>query len=1825
MRKNLHSLIAFIILCACTLNLSAQVVTLPTSGAGTTQTALSGTLQDHAGDGQYTNSVDGYISIDVPCGLLLTFTQVAFETCCDRIYLYNGLAVNDAALILSFNTLAQLPAGGVIETEGPVTVRMSSDGSVINDGFTMTWQGLASTPNADFTPSDLNPPANIPVTFLSEDSGAATWSWDFGDGTAANTTDLNPVHSYAQAGTYTITFTALGCTGTPASSTQTITVQQPPQITVSPGSFTEAAPYGTEPFIEQLTICNTGTGDMIFSIDQPLISEKGLNMLGLINGADSSPTGEYTRTIAAINSYFTDYVRTDITTYDPVELAAALEGKDILLIPEQEDCNEAAMTAFAPILQNFAQNGGTIILIGTNKAGNTGSCVFNTGLLEGSYVEFVQGELDIIAATDPLLEGVVAPYLAQVVTYTYDITNLDFVSVIEHQGDNVVGYRQLGAGKVILIGHDYTNSNANNKRVVSNAVATSSQINDLQWLFLSENEGTLAPGECATIDVQFDATAVYGDDYLTNINITSNDSETPVTVVPANFNISGTPSFGISPASLSFDMTMTTDVSTLPIVITNNGTAALEVLSITSSNPAFTIDPSTFSVYGGGVEQIVTVNFAPPAIDNYSGTLTITTNVGVFTIPITGIGVGSPLTTVTPNPLTATINAGTSTVVPLTINNSGQGPLIYTINNEPFSGSLPVLIYTNGIPGFGTPAATIQNAVLAAYPNATVTTTTTTNGTVLAGLLAQNKVFIVPQIQDVAIADNFASLDDEIQAFANAGGMVIFGAANFDGGVAINNSGLFSLIQNFDSGDAINVNDENHPLADGITDGFFTTNGATPVTINNTDATVVIEQVSAFGGGGAVAAYRNVGAGKAVYIGFAYTFPDVNAETILGNAIKWQADVALVDWLALNNTGGTVGFPGQVIVDVNLDATNLLGGTYYTQIEIATNEPLNPSITVPVVLTVVGIPQIQVSDTSFDFGSVIIGNTESYTLTINNPGTDTLFISSITTSAGYTVSGSTIAVPPLQSTTVTVTFTPTAIQSYNGTLTINNNVTPTTIALIATGQGAPAAAATPTAITQTLLSGSQANTQINLSNSGAGSMAWSIQGAGTTEALVMNYGTTPTDLSYINFINNINAYFEGNINLTNYDGTDGASLAAALEGKSVLLVPTQQQFLTTPGVLADMGDVMEAFANNGGTILFAGTTCANCLTQTNMFTGFFNYTLFGGIGEEITYTDPDFGTGLTLLPAVTYVWQFNDLDIQTIATGPFGGQAMAYRTIGDGSVLYLGNDFSSLGVNDNLGDLINNGLQWATNALPYWLSAAPAEGNTNVGSTAPITVNFNANGMLAGTYTYTIVINTNDPLNPTLNIPVTLTVEAFPQAAFDANVSLSCDGSVQFNDASVNNPTSWSWNFGNGAVSASQNPYYIYETEGTYDVTLIACNNLGCDTTTLADFITVDFGFVYCDTTNMPSQSAQTVVTCHGVLRDPGGEGQYSNSENSTITIAPPGASKVTLDFDFITVETCCDRVSVYDGPTVGSPLIGQYTTDPGTIIESTGTSLTVQFTSDGSVINDGFEAKYDCIQITDVPNPDLDYEVISECLGQIDFADASDNYPDQWTWNFGDGSPTSNEQDPSHQYAQSGTYQVILQACNFLGCQTDTIPVTINNVVYANFAYNNGNPAGPPFVNQGTPIQFVDNTAGAISWVWTFGNGSGNQGNPTPVTFYTQQGTYTVTLEVTTASGCTRTTTQVIQVVATGINTPMPDAANVQLQPNPATDRVKVSYQFTGTETVNMQLFDAVGQLITSQQQANVSQQYQTDISLANLPKGVYFVTLQTSKGIVTKKLTIQ
>ena len=63
---------------------------------------------------------------------------------------------------------------------------------------------------------------------------------------------------------------------------------------------------------------------------------------------------------------------------------------------------------------------------------------------------------------------------------------------------------------------------------------------------------------------------------------------------------------------------------------------------------------------------------------------------------------------------------------------------------------------------------------------------------------------------------------------------------------------------------------------------------------------------------------------------------------------------------------------------------------------------------------------------------------------------------------------------------------------------------------------------------------------------------------------------------------------------------------------------------------------------------------------------------------------------------------------------------------------------------------------------------------------------------------------------------------------------------VNFTDASVG-ATSWSWTFGNGSSSTTQNPNTLFSNAGTYTVTLIASSNLCSDT--VAHTIIVEDGF----------------------------------------------------------------------------------------------------------------------------------------------------------------------------------------------------------------------------------------------------------------------------------------------------------------------------------------------------------------------------------------------
>lgn len=118
-------------------------------------------------------------------------------------------------------------------------------------------------------------------------------------------------------------------------------------------------------------------------------------------------------------------------------------------------------------------------------------------------------------------------------------------------------------------------------------------------------------------------------------------------------------------------------------------------------------------------------------------------------------------------------------------------------------------------------------------------------------------------------------------------------------------------------------------------------------------------------------------------------------------------------------------------------------------------------------------------------------------------------------------------------------------------------------------------------------------------------------------------------------------------------------------------------------------------------------------------------------------------------------------------------------------------------------------------------------------------------------------------------------------------------------------------------------------------------------------------------TINMPASGSTTA--CSGNFYDSGGSGgNYANSENRTYTICPSTAGmSLQVNFTSFNIESGWDYLYIYDGNSVGAPLIGTYTgtTSPGTITATSATGcLTFRFTSDGSVNYAGWAAAISCV-----------------------------------------------------------------------------------------------------------------------------------------------------------------------------------------------------------------------------------------------------------------------
>ena len=417
-------------------------------------------------------------------------------------------------------------------------------------------------------------------------------------------------------------------------------------------------------------------------------------------------------------------------------------------------------------------------------------------------------------------------------------------------------------------------------------------------------------------------------------------------------------------------------------------------------------------------------------------------------------------------------------------------------------------------------------------------------------------------------------------------------------------------------------------------------------------------------------------------------------------------------------------------------------------------------------------------------------------------------------------------------------------------------------------------------------------------------------------------------------------------------------------------------------------------------------------------------------------------------------------------------------------------------------------------------------------------------------------------------------LKPYPVAGFDLDYVCQNDTSYFTNESTISEDTmTFFWDFGVNTLvsdtSIEANPYYVYDTSGSYTVTLTIESDFGCvhDTTMLtiihpnpkAGFLS---NAVCID--SLTEFSNTSTISSGGMLYswdfgDPLLPSDTSDLTNPTYTYDTSGVytTELVVRSNAGCYDTAYRDITVYPRPIpdftfaeVGEnesiELVNTSTIESGTMtyqwdfgdgVETGVDEPTKTYTSYGEyTISLEATSEYACwdtlsqiITISDFPTPAFSVNDTCQYLGiTIDNqSSVNDGTSLSYEWSFGDGS-TSTDEIPSKSYDTEGEYTIWLKVTSSEGnvdstSQTITIhPKPVVDFNYSNECVNDQ----VSFVNQ----SFV--TSGFNQYTWDFGDGeSSTLGSPNYT--YDTEGDFEVELLALSNQGCTDTLSQFITIYA--------------------------------------------------------------------------------------------
>jgi gliding motility-associated-like protein len=391
----------------------------------------------------------------------------------------------------------------------------------------------------------------------------------------------------------------------------------------------------------------------------------------------------------------------------------------------------------------------------------------------------------------------------------------------------------------------------------------------------------------------------------------------------------------------------------------------------------------------------------------------------------------------------------------------------------------------------------------------------------------------------------------------------------------------------------------------------------------------------------------------------------------------------------------------------------------------------------------------------------------------------------------------------------------------------------------------------------------------------------------------------------------------------------------------------------------------------------------------------------------------------------------------------------------------------------------------------------------------------------------------------------------------------------KFRDASVQAET-WAWNFGDGTTSNDRNPEKVYTKKGIYEVSLTVTNSNGCSYTATSSVKIIDESQtlkasdkIVCHQTEVRFEiqgHSANVKSYEWNLLAPGSrpdiltvsqafqKGIYNVSvivtdiNNCTktlteqITVIAP-----TADLELITSNVCINSpVSFKDKstPFQGYPIVkwemnyGDGTSeviappDFQHIYNAGGTPELTYKVTDSKGCTDMIR-KAGMVTIND-PKANFTSPDLFSCTGKnIRFVNQSTGAGLSYKWHFGDGTTSSVQTPPPHQYNAEGAYSIKLEVEDQIGCRNEKeVPdyILINNPV-AKIINPEVSKTCPPL-----DARFTNDSKNYISQQWSFGDGTGSLLKD-PSKIYTKPGIYHVVLSVTSHGGCVATDQQTIDI----------------------------------------------------------------------------------------------